>query len=45
MHAGQQWNSLDTPDILCVLISKLPGNEGDDDLKISWKGTWTVRLY
>ena len=26
MHAGQQWNSLDTPDILCVLISKLPGN-------------------
>ena len=22
----QQWDSLDTPDILCALISKLPGN-------------------
>ena len=25
----QQWNSLDTPDILCALISKLPGNARD----------------
>ena len=22
----QQWNALDTPDVLCSLISKLPGN-------------------
>ena len=25
----QQWNSLDTPYILCALISKLPGNARD----------------
>ena len=25
----QQWNILDTPDILCTLISKLPGNARD----------------
>ena len=25
----QQWNALDTPDVLCSLISKLPGNTRD----------------
>ena len=25
----QQWNSLDTPDVLCSLVSKLPGNMRD----------------
>ena len=25
----QQWNSLDTPDVLCSLVSKLPGNTMD----------------
>ena len=25
----QQWNSLDTPDVLCSLVSKLPGNKRD----------------
>ena len=25
----QQWNSLDTPDILCSLVSKLAGNTKD----------------
>ena len=25
----QQWNALDTPDVLCSLISKLPGNARD----------------
>ena len=25
----QQWNSLDTPDILCALISKISGNARD----------------
>ena len=27
--ALQQWNSLDTPDVLCSLVSKLPGNTRD----------------
>ena len=25
----QQWNSLDTPDVLCSLVSKLSGNMRD----------------
>ena len=27
--ARQQWNSLDTPDVLCNFVSKLPGNTRD----------------
>ena len=27
--ALQHWNSMDTPEILCMLVSKLPGNTRD----------------